>query len=131
MDVGNPSNFARMLDLYSSTWNSMKGDIKGYAYNDEATKEAVKEVFSKYNYIIDPHGAVGYLALKEYQKANDVVGVVLETAHPTKFLDDMESILEQKIPIPERLSSLIDKKKESILRGIDFESFKDWLLKTY
>ena len=109
----------------------MTGDIKGYAYNDEATKEAVKEVFSKYNYIIDPHGAVGYLALKAYQKTNDVVGVVLETAHPTKFLDDMESILEQRIPIPERLASLIDKKKESILRGIDFESFKDWLLKTF
>jgi threonine synthase len=131
MDVGNPSNFARMLDVYGSTWKDMVNDIKGYSYNDEATKEGVKEVFSKYNYIIDPHGAVGYLALKEYQKTNDVVGVVLETAHPTKFLDDMESILEQKIPIPERLASLADKKKESILRGIDFESFKDWLLKTY
>lgn len=131
MDVGNPSNFARMLDVYGSTWNNMINDIKGYSYNDEETKEGVKEVFSKYNYIIDPHGAVGYLALKEYQKTNDVVGVVLETAHPTKFLDDMESILNQKIPIPERLASLADKKKESILRGIDFESFKDWLLKTY
>ena len=131
MDVGNPSNFARMLDVYGSTWNNMINDIKGYSYNDEETKEGVKEVFSKYNYIIDPHGAVGYLALKEYQKTNDVVGVVLETAHPTKFLDDMESILNQKIPIPERLASLADKKKESILRGIDFESFKDWLLKTF
>ena len=62
MDVGNPSNFARMLNLYSSTWNNMIEDIKGYSYNDEQTKAAVKEVFSKYNYIIDPHGAVGYLA---------------------------------------------------------------------
>ena len=131
MDVGNPSNFARMLDVYSSTWNNMTSDIKGYAYNDDATKEAVKEVFLKYNYTIDPHGAVGYLALKEYQKTNDAVGIVLETAHPTKFLDDMESILAQRIPIPERLASLIDKKKDSILRGIDFESFKDWLLKTF
>jgi threonine synthase len=131
MDVGNPSNFARMLDVYGSTWNNMKNDIKGYAYTDEATKEAVKEVFVKYNYVIDPHGAVGYLALKEYQKANDVVGIVLETAHPTKFLDDMESILNHKLDIPERLASLADKKKESILRGIDFESFKDWLLESY
>ena len=131
MDVGNPSNFARMLDLFSSTWNNMKGDIEGFAYGDDVTRSAVKEVYEKYNYVIDPHGAVGYLALKEYQKANDVVGVILETAHPTKFLDDMESILGRKITVPKRLAALKNKKKVAILRGIDFESFKDWLLKTY
>jgi threonine synthase len=131
MDVGNPSNFARMLDLNSSTWNKMKKGIKGYAYDDDATKKAMVEVFKKYNYVIDPHGAVGYLALKEYQKKKDAVGVILETAHPAKFLDDVESILNRKIDIPERLISLIDKKKESILRGIDFPSFKDWLLQNY
>ena len=105
MDVGNPSNFARMLDLYSSTWNNMKDNIKGYAYDDEATKKAMIEVFKKYNYVIDPHGAVGYLALKEYQKTTDAIGIVLETAHPAKFLDDVEGILKQKIDIPERLAS--------------------------
>jgi threonine synthase len=136
MDVGNPSNFARMLDLYkglveSSTWNTMVQNIKGYAFDDKATAEGVVEVFDKYNYIIDPHGAVGYLALKEYQKEQDVVGILLETAHPTKFLDDMETILNQKLDIPERLASLADKKKEAILRGTDFGSFKDWLLKNY
>ena len=131
MDVGNPSNFARMLDLYSSTWNNMKDNIKGYAYDDEATKKAMIEVFNKYNYVIDPHGAVGYLALKEYQKTTDAVGIVLETAHPAKFLDDVEGILKQKIDIPERLASLSDKKKEATLQGIDFESFKSWLLNHY
>ena len=131
MDVGNPSNFARMLDIYSSTWNNMIQEIKGYTFNDEATKEGVKEVFRKYNYIIDPHGAVGYLALKEYQQKNDVVGVVLETAHPTKFLDDMESILEQKIAIPERLASLVDKEKVATKIGTDFKPFKDWLIQNY
>ena len=131
MDVGNPSNFARMLDLFSSTWNNMKDDIEGFAYGDDVTRSAVKEVYEKYNYVIDPHGAVGYLALKEYQKTNDVVGVVLETAHPTKFLDDMESILGRKITVPKRLAALKNKKKVAILRGVDFESFKDWLLKTY
>jgi threonine synthase len=131
MDVGNPSNFARMLDLYGSTWNNMAAVVKGYAYNDEATKQAMQEIQTKYNYTLDPHGAVGYLALKEYQKTTDAVGIILETAHPAKFLDDVESILNKKIHIPERLESLKDKKKEAILRGIDFESFKDWLMKTY
>ena len=131
MDVGNPSNFARMLDIFGSTWNNMAADIKGYSYNDTDTKAAMVEVFKKYNYILDPHGAVGYLALKEYQKTNDAIGVVLETAHPAKFLDDVESVLNKKIDIPDRLASLADKEKSSILRGIDFESFKNWLLEKY
>jgi threonine synthase len=131
MDVGSPSNFVRMLDMYGSTWNNMIEVVKGYAYDDETTKQAMKEIQTKYDYTIDPHGAVGYLALKEYQKSMDVVGIVLETAHPAKFLNDVESILDRKIHVPERLQSLKNKKKEAILRGIDFESFKDWLLKTY
>jgi threonine synthase len=131
MDVGNPSNFARMLDLYGSTWNIMKENVVGYAYNDETTKAAMREVKSKYNYVIDPHGAIGYLALKEYQKKYDVVGIVLETAHPAKFLDDVESILEQKIHVPERLASLADKKKEARLSPTDFGDFKSWLLANY
>ena len=131
MDVGNPSNFARMLDLYGSTWNNMKENIIGYAYDDETTKAAMREVKSTYNYVIDPHGAVAYLALKDYQKTHDAVGVILETAHPAKFLDGVESILEQKIPIPERLASLADKKKEARLSSTDFGDFKEWLLATY
>ncbi|MBL7814892.1 MAG: threonine synthase [Saprospiraceae bacterium] len=131
MDVGNPSNFARMLDIYGSTWNNMTEEIKGYAFDDETTKKAVKEIFEKYNYIIDPHGAVGYLALKEYQKTTDALGIVLETAHPTKFLDDMGSILEQEIPIPERLAVLSEKEKVAVPMSIDFENFKEWLLENY
>ncbi len=131
MDVGNPSNFARMLDLYSSTWNNMKENIVGYAYDDTVTKEAMRSVKSTYNYVIDPHGAVGYLALKEYQKKNDAVGIILETAHPAKFLDDVESILNQKIDIPERLASLAKKKKEARLSPTDFSDFKQWLLTNF
>ena len=133
MDVGNPSNFARMLDLYSSTWNIMTKNIVGYAYDDETTKQAMREVKVKYDYVIDPHGAIGYLALKNYQKEQDVnaVGIILETAHPAKFLDDVESILEQKIDVPERLASLADKKKESRLSPTDFGDFKNWLLANY
>jgi threonine synthase len=131
MDVGNPSNFARMLDLYCSTWNMMKDNIKGYTIDDTRTREAMKAVYDKYNYIIDPHGAVGYLALKEYQKTTDSVGIILETAHPAKFIDDVESILGRKIDIPERLASLANKKKEAVLQDTNYDNFKSWLLKNY
>lgn len=132
MDVGNPSNFTRMLDLYSSTWNIMKEAISGYAYNDISTQKAMIEVRDKYNYIIEPHGAVGYLALKEWQKTNsNTQGVILETADPSKFLEDVEAILNQKIDIPERLALLADRKKESILTSTDFIEFKNYLLNNF
>jgi len=129
MDVGSPSNFARMLDLYSSTWNIMKEDISGYAYNDEQTRAGVKEVYDKYNYVIDTHGAVGYLALKDYLEDHpEKRGVILETAHPSKFIDEVEKVLEKKIDIPERLAVLADKKKEATFLKPDFAQFKSWLL---
>ena len=132
MDVGNPSNFARMNDLYCSTWDIMKEEIKGFSYTDNATETGVLEVKTSFDYTIDPHGAVGYLALKDYQKANkDVHGVILETAHPSKFLPDVERILGNKIEVPERLAILSDKKKESIPISIEFSPFKDWLLKNF
>jgi len=132
MDVGAPSNFARMMDLYGSTWNIIKKDISGYFFYDEETRQGVREVYDKFNYTIDPHGAVGYLALKEYQEENpNTNGVVLETAHPSKFIDDMEDILKTNIHIPERLAVLKSKKKTSVLMENDYSKFKEWLLKNY
>ncbi|MFK7936560.1 MAG: threonine synthase [Saprospiraceae bacterium] len=132
MDVGNPSNFARMLDIYCSTWNNMRDAITGYGIDDTATEKGVKEVDDRYNYVIDPHGAVGYLALKEYQVTNpDTIGVILETAHPAKFIDDVERILEKKIHIPDRLEALRDKPKEATQTSIEYDDFKDWLLANY
>jgi len=129
MDVGNPSNFARMLDLYRSTWNDLKADITGYAFNDEETREAMKEVDEKYGYVMDPHGAVGYLAFRQFQKQNPRArGVILETAHPSKFLPDVEEILQRKIDVPERLAVLAKKEKKAVSLGIEFQPFKDWLL---
>lgn len=134
MDVGNPSNFARMLDLYDSkeegsTWNNMKKSITGYAFNDEQTRQAVAEVYRKYGYVIDPHGAVGYLALKEYQETHaNTKGVFLETAHPAKFLDEVENILNRKIEIPGRLLALANREKRSVLMSTRFRDFKNWLL---
>ncbi len=132
MDVGSPSNFARMMDLYGSTWNIIKKDISGYFFYDNETRQGVKEVYDKFNYTIDPHGAIGYLALKEYQKDNPSTnGIVLETAHPSKFIDDMEDILKTNIHIPERLAILKTKKKTSVLMENKYSHFKEWLINNY
>ena len=139
MDVGNPSNFVRMIDLYEDpsvvknkaghTCDTIRKDIVGYSFDDNVTKDAIKEVYNKYSYVIDPHGAVGYLALQVYLKDNpNHHGIVLETAHPSKFIDDVENILQVSVNIPERLASLANKEKESIEMGISFDPFKNWLL---
>lgn len=128
MDVGNPSNFARMLDLYDAVWNDMTKNIHGFAYNDAETRQAVLEIKEKYNYVMDPHGAVGYLALKEYQKDYpNTQGIILETAHPAKFKPDMEEIFGHEIEVPERLAILADKQKVTTELGIDYEGFKSFL----
>lgn len=134
MDVGNPSNFARMLDIYEgraqgSTWNNMRESISGYAYTDAQTREAVRELAQQYAYIIDPHGAVGYLALKEYQESHSgTKGVILETAHPSKFLNEVESILGREIDVPSRLAELAQREKRTIEMPPRFDWFKEWLI---
>lgn len=129
MDVGNPSNFTRMLNLYGSTWNTMQAEISGYAFGDEDTENAVREVYKNNHYLLDPHGAVGYLAWKAWHETHPgTYGVILETAHPAKFLEDMERVLGTNIPVPERLAALADKTKVAIPMGTDFEGFKGWLM---
>ncbi|HET9052654.1 MAG TPA: threonine synthase, partial [Cyclobacteriaceae bacterium] len=111
MDVGNPSNFARMMDLYNNDLNTIKSGITGYTFSDEETKQVMQDVYKKSNYVLDPHGAVGYLGLKKYfSENNDATGVFLETAHPAKFLEVVEDVLKQKITIPEKLVAFQHKK---------------------
>ena len=118
--------------LYCSTWNNIKENISGFSYDDEQTKDGILTVLNKYNYLLDPHGAVGYLALDEYQKKNpDTKGVIFETAHPSKFINDVENIIQKEVSIPERLSILKDKTKVSITIGTAFSPFKDYLLSNY
>ncbi len=133
MDVGNPSNFARMQDLYGFTWNNLKDDVVGFAYNDAETELGMKEILEKYSYIMDPHGAVGYNAVKEYESKleRNPTSIILETAHPSKFLPDVVRVLGQEPHIPKRLAELSDKKKEAHFVGISFDPFKNWLLKHY
>lgn len=129
MDVGNPSNFWRMLDLYDGSLQKMKKDISGFSFDDDKTSEAMKEVLKKYNYLPDPHGAVGYLGLCEYQKKNpDMRGIFLETAHPAKFADVVERILNMKVDLPDQLKQLLHKEKQSHYMSTDFSLFKEYLL---
>lgn len=142
MDVGNPSNFARMVDIYrafeeadspiQSAWPEMKSAISGFAYEDLETESAVVDVMNKYNYTIDPHGAVGYLALDKYQKENPSTrGIILETAHPSKFLDDMVRILGYDIEVPDRLAVLKDRQKTAHSTPNNYDEFRSWLLRNY
>lgn len=129
MDVGAPSNFARMMDLFGSTWNQVKTSISGYAYTDAQTETAMRDVNDRYNYVIDPHGAVGYLALNEFLSENPTYqGVILETAHPAKFLTDVERVLDKPVEVPARLAVLKDKKKVATRMSTEFADFKAYLL---
>ena len=131
MDVGNPSNFARMLDIYKSNDNMLK-DIIGYKVTDDETIEIIKEVYNKYNYILDPHGAVGYKAVKLYKEKyneTDIPIVMLETAHPAKFSETIKEAIGIEIDIPHTLQEALYKEKESIEIENNLTSLKKYLLK--
>ena len=128
MDVGDPSNFVRIQKIYGNNFTQLKDHLSGYRFTDDATREAMREIYHTSSYIADPHGAVGYLGLKDYiEKHPGKYGVFLETAHPVKFLDTVEETLERKVPVPERIQSLLDKEKKSI--GIkNYADLKSYLL---
>ncbi|MBK8363733.1 MAG: threonine synthase [Bacteroidetes bacterium] len=129
MDVGNPSNFPRMIELFGNSWTDIKSAINGYSFTDDQTKAVMNDVFEKTGYILDPHGAVAYLGWLEYQKENpDSIGVILETAHPAKFSDSVEKALKLKIEIPEALEKLRNKTKVAHLMQADYGEFKKYLL---
>lgn len=127
MDVGDPSNFARVLDLYGHSHEAIKNDISGCTYTDEQISETLLDCYRKHGYLLDPHGAVGYRALSEYL-GSDEVGVFLETAHPAKFKDTVDRILGEDISIPEKLQAFMKGTKQSINLPKDFASFKAFLM---
>jgi threonine synthase len=129
MDVGNPSNFIRIQELYHHDLNEFEKDFSSYSYTDGETKAAMKDIYSRTNYIAEPHGAVGYLGLKkEMEKHPNSVGVFLETAHPIKFLDTVEPLLDLKLPIPTQIESVLGKEKISVKIGT-YEELKAFLTK--
>ena len=127
MDVGDPSNFARIYDLYGKSHLAITADISGATYTDEQIAETIKEVKAETGYVCDPHGACGYRALKEGLKQGEV-GVFLETAHPAKFKDTVDEILGESIEIPAKLKAFMQGKKQSIPMSKDFSDFKQFLL---
>ncbi len=128
MDVGDPSNFIRILKIFDNDFNFLKENLSGYSFTDTETREALKEIHKTSGYVADPHGAVGYLGLKEYLKEHpEKYGVFLETAHPVKFLDTVEETLNIKVEIPERLKETLSKTKKSISIK-DYEELKTFLL---
>lgn len=131
MDVGNPSNFARLNEFSNNDVEQMRQDIVGKSYTDPQIKSVLKSVYEEYNYILDPHGAIGYMGLKDYLAStkDDVNGVFLETAHPAKFFEDVEASLGTKITIPESLAKIVKQQKQSIKIKADFKALKDFLLK--
>ncbi|NOY47803.1 MAG: threonine synthase [Chlorobi bacterium] len=128
MDVGNPSNFIRIQEIYKHNFEALKNNLSSYSFTDEETKEAMKEIYNTYNYVADPHGAVGYLGAKAYLKNNpEAHCVFLETAHPTKFLDVVEEVILQKQDLPPQIQAVMDKEKASIAVNT-YEDIKAYLL---
>lgn len=132
MDVGNPSNFARIIELYQNDFKKLTEQIVGYSFSDEETRNAMRLVNNAKKYVMDPHGAVGYLGLKKYlQESNtSATGIFLETAHPGKFGDVVEETLQQKIQLPDTLKKFMQGTKQSVKIGKGFEEFKTYLKKT-
>jgi threonine synthase len=115
MDVGNPSNFIRIQEMYNNDLEQFKKDFSSFSYSDAETLEAMKSIYSSNGYIAEPHGAVGYLGLKkELKNHENAIGIFLETAHPIKFLDVVEPALNVKLPIPTQIESVLNKEKISV-----------------
>lgn len=128
MDVGDPSNFIRIRELFNNDFEKLSALISSYSYSDPMTKKAMKYLYDTHKYIADPHGAVGYLGLKEYlQGKSGLQGIFLETAHPVKFLETVEKTIGVKITLPIQVAEIINKKKTAFYIK-DYSEFKNYLM---
>jgi threonine synthase len=128
MDVGDPSNFARIYDLFGKSHAAISALISGATYTDEQIAESMQQCYAENGYLCDPHGACGYRALTEQLQPGEV-GVFLETAHPAKFKDTVESIIKHEVAIPEKLAAFMKGTKQSVPLSKDFADFKAYLMK--
>ncbi|MCF7568580.1 threonine synthase [Sabulilitoribacter arenilitoris] len=129
MDVGAPSNFIRIEEIYKNNFETLKENLSSYSFSDDETKKAMLEIYNSYSYVADPHGAVGYLGCKTYLKDNpNAHCVFLETAHPTKFLDVVEEVIKKEQPLPKQIQSVMGKEKKSIVIS-SYDELKEFLLK--
>ncbi|MBP2619476.1 threonine synthase [Chryseobacterium jejuense] len=129
MDVGDPSNFVRILELFNNEFDPLKNKISGYSIDDQKTMQTITEVYNRKHYILDPHSAVAFASLELYLKENPgKKGFILGTAHPVKFPDAVENAIKTEIEIPQSLSALMKKEKKTIEINSDFEELKRFLL---
>lgn len=129
MDVGNPSNFVRIMELFLQDASKLKEMLSGYTISDETTRQTIARVYKNYGYILDPHGAVGFKALEDYLlKHPGQKGIFLETAHPVKFPEVVEAEIDCKLEIPESVKPLFEKEKKSILLEAEYGVFKEWMM---
>jgi threonine synthase len=126
MDVGDPSNFARVIDLYGHDWEAVKADISGTTYSDEQIAETIRDVYGRTGYLCDPHGACGYRALAEGLRPGEA-GLFCETAHPAKFKDTVEGIIGAPVAIPEKLQAFMRGRKENVSLPNYYQAFKAFL----
>jgi threonine synthase len=128
MDVGNPSNFIRIQELFDNNLSSLKKSFSSYSFTDDETKIMMKSIHDKFNYISEPHGAIGYLGLKKHGLKTNEFGVFLETAHPVKFLQVVEETLTVNVEIPPQIKQVMSKEKVSILIS-NYQDLKNFLNK--
>jgi len=129
MDVGDPSNFDRILDIFNHRHDWITRHLHGYSYTDREIREVIERVYRRYGYLCDPHGATGYQAAQSYRKENPgLSGIFMETAHPAKFRETVEEVIGQAIDLPERLAAFSSREKQSTLIDPDFQGFKKYLL---
>ena len=130
MDVGNPSNFVRIMELFEQNFGSLKNVLTSYSISDDETKKTIAEVFEQTNYVLDPHGAVGFLALQRYLKEHQgEKGLFLETAHPSKFYDVIEQVTNKEVVIPESIKILMKQEKHTIkMKANDNDGLRSLLL---
>lgn len=132
MDVGDPSNFVRMLEIFGQSHPKLKEQMWACSVNDEETEEAIRSVFQKNNYLLDPHGAVGYVALKRYQEEHPgTKGILLETAHPVKFPSSVEKVTGTSIAFPEQVERIRNKPRHSTRISPQYNELKNFLLSSY
>ena len=126
MDVGNPSNFVRILEMFSHQHQSLKNILSSYCISDDETIRTITEVKKNYNYLLDPHGAVGFASLQQYLNDKEAKGFFLETAHPVKF--NVDKIIKEKVELPVAVQSLFTRQKSSIQMKADAMELKEFLL---
>ena len=128
MDVSDPSNFVRILELFGE--EKLRKELLAYSFDDRQTMEVISTVKKQFGYTLDPHGAVGYLGLKQFlqtPKASNDYGIFLETAHPCKFIDIVEQAISEKIDLPKRVANLVNREKKSVLIENDYKALQDYL----